>query len=85
MFTGGKQATSERVLASFEEAVDQAYAIHQDDFGGYVVISWDMEGRFYTFLKTDAPYPRLNDLPGWIAEAIRRYLAEHEARNLLPG
>lgn len=46
-----------------------------EDLGGFVLVPWTVDGAFNVYLRCNAAFPQANDLPHWLAEALRREVA----------
>lgn len=80
-----REQTSQRVFKVLQDCLNTVSDLYSDDLGGFVLVPWSLsnEGAYNSFVCCHGKYPLLNDLPHWIAEVVRRDLAEREARSLL--
>ena len=80
-----RKETSQHVFNVLQDCLNTVSDLYSGDLGGFVLVPWSLSkaGDFSSFVCCEGSYPRWNDLPNWIAEAVRRDLVEREARSLI--
>lgn len=80
-----RKEMSERVFAVLRGCLDTITDLYGDDLGGFVLVPWGAAGNGEptVFTCTQALHPKAHDLPHYIAEALRRDLAERRLLELV--
>jgi hypothetical protein len=71
-----------RELAQVFGEINQYYL---KELNGFAIVAWDKDARFHAFMSSGSCAVNLNILPEYVAGALRREIADDDARKIFEG
>jgi hypothetical protein len=73
---------SDQVFRELAQVFGEINQYYLDELNGFAIVAWDKDARFHAFMSSGSNAVGLNILPEYVAGALRREIADDDAKKL---